>query len=67
VTQDPQEHDLAAFLTELSALTAKHGIEIGGCGCEGSPWLIPITGAPASAIADGLTFDRETGQYTAAP
>jgi hypothetical protein len=28
-----------AFLLELRALTVKHGVEIGGCGCCGSPWL----------------------------
>ena len=27
------------FLTELSALTRKHGIVIWACGCCGSPWL----------------------------
>lgn len=27
------------FLVELAALTRKHGISIGGCGCCGSPWL----------------------------
>lgn len=27
------------FLIELSALSLKHGIEIGGCGCCGSPYL----------------------------
>ena len=27
------------FLVELTALTRKHGISIGGCGCCGSPWL----------------------------
>jgi hypothetical protein len=28
-----------AFLQELSQLTIKHGIVIGGCGCCGSPWM----------------------------
>lgn len=27
------------FLAELTELTRKHGISIGGCGCCGSPWL----------------------------
>jgi hypothetical protein len=31
-----------AFLAELSALSRKHGIEIGACGCCKSPWLIKL-------------------------
>lgn len=27
------------FLTELTELTKKYGIQIAGCGCCGSPWL----------------------------
>lgn len=30
---------LEAFLAELTELSRKHGIVIGGCGCCGSPWV----------------------------
>ncbi len=30
---------VARFLADLTALTQKHGIEIDGCGCCGSPYL----------------------------
>ena len=35
---DPDK--VAAFLADLTALTKKHGIEIAGCGCCGSPYLL---------------------------
>lgn len=36
------EEAVKAFLEELSALTRKHRIEIGGCGCCGSPSLTKV-------------------------
>jgi hypothetical protein len=39
MSNDIEKSALAAFLAELAALTEKHGIRIGGCGCCGSPWL----------------------------
>lgn len=33
------EERKAQFLLELTELTKKHGIAIGGCGCCGSPWI----------------------------
>ena len=32
------------FLTELSALSRRYGIVIGGCGCCESPWLESFEG-----------------------
>jgi hypothetical protein len=35
-------NDLEAFKKELVELCLKHGFEIGGCGCCGSPWIEPV-------------------------
>lgn len=32
------------FLKELTILTQKYNVEIGGCGCCGSPWLLDTEG-----------------------
>ncbi len=37
--EQQNEQRVAEFLDELSALTRKHKIVIGGCGCCGSPFL----------------------------
>lgn len=34
------ERAVKAFLKDLTKLSLKHGITIGGCGCCGSPWLM---------------------------
>lgn len=41
----PEEpSDLEAFEKELVELCLKHGFEIGGCGCCGSPWIVSPLG-----------------------
>lgn len=47
---------LAAFLTDLSALSEKHGLTIGGCGCCNSPSIEPM-------IVDGSHRDERGGHY----
>lgn len=37
-----ERSNLNDFLNELSELTIKYGIAIGGCGCCDSPWLEEI-------------------------
>jgi len=41
-TNEIPKEDLKEFLKELSKLTRKHNITIGGCGCCGSPFLMRI-------------------------
>ena len=52
--------DFEGFLKELSVLTNKYRIEIGGCGCCGSPWL-----ADKDYInKEKLEYDEEKKIYT---
>ena len=48
------------FMAELSDLTNKYGIEIGGCGCCGSPF---VTGSDGRYYGDNLQYDTLTKQY----
>jgi hypothetical protein len=41
------------FLADLTTLTLKHKIAIGGCGCCGSPYLVELGG-----------YLKEKGAYT---
>lgn len=44
---------LRSFLQELTALSDKYEIYIGGCGCCGSPWINDI---PAGKYYDNLSY-----------
>lgn len=47
---------LKAFLQELTALSDKYEIYIGGCGCCGSPWLNDIQ---AGKYYDNLAYGKD--------
>lgn len=49
------EKDIQGFLEELSSLTMRYGIAIGGCGCCGSPYLMDRDGATE---INGLQHDE---------
>lgn len=34
-----ERNHVEKFVKDLSALSKKHGLWIGGCGCCGSPWV----------------------------
>lgn len=52
---------LKEFLRELSELTQKYELEIGGCGCCGSPWVCDFE---CTFYKDGLSYDHEKQKYT---
>lgn len=49
----------AAFLAELTELSRRHRIAIGGCGCCGSPWLTELTPTPT----DVMIYEGVDGKY----
>lgn len=53
---------LDKFLEELSALTKKYGIEIGGCGCCGSPYLVDLN--EGNKIGTDLCYNTFEEAYT---
>ena len=57
------------FLAELTELTKKHGIAIGGCGCCGSPWITSDvdvgddqSGYCVDEYGDNLTWIESKGE-----
>lgn len=52
------------FLKELMELCKKHNIGIGGCGCDGSPFLFNLD--DEIIIGENLEydFDKEEYKYT---
>ncbi len=58
---------ITKFLNELSILTNKYGIIIGGCGCCGSPYLEKINFEDFNDNGEkwhqDLNYIEETGKY----
>ena len=59
--------NLINFLSDLTALTIKHKIIIGACGCCDSPYLYHLGGIPATKNikANNLRFDDKVNKYRA--
>lgn len=51
------------FLEELTKLTKKHKIFIGGCGCCGSPYLVDFNSVAGEKIFD-VDVDIDKNHYT---
>jgi hypothetical protein len=49
------EEKTKKFLAELSSLSRKYGIEIAGCGCCGSPFLMPANKGHHYKVEDWYT------------
>jgi len=54
--------DLSAFLKELAELTQKHGLEIGGCGDCGSPWIVTADDS-GETLLEHLAYCEECSTY----
>jgi hypothetical protein len=57
--QPPAPTDYSPFLTELAALTLKHGVVIAGCGCCGSPFLLDCDDSSGRYVVDKNGDDLE--------
>lgn len=50
------EERLHYFLEELTSLTERYGLEIGGCGCCGSPYLTDCSTETEKINVDSLQY-----------
>ena len=52
--------NLELFLKELTKLSQKYGLKIGGCGCCNSPFIEDFNG---KYVMGDLLYDKEKGKY----
>lgn len=52
------------FLKQLTELCKKHNIGIGGCGCDGSPFLFNMNNEMIIGENLEYDFDKEEYKYT---
>ena len=59
------EKDVENFLKELTELTEKYKIVIGGCGCCGSPYLSDLNGELTlnGLMHDELSYSPDNGYF----
>lgn len=51
----PSDEQITEFLRGLAELTRRTGVEVGGCGCCGSPFLTPLEDECSGySVSDGL-------------
>jgi hypothetical protein len=53
------DEGVTLFLIELTELSRKHGVRVGGCGCCGSPYLEPCKDDGRYTITE---FDYPNGK-----
>ena len=57
------EYNFLVFMEELAELTKKTGVEISGCGCCGSPYMIGENLEGRTITYDRLKYNEKTQKY----
>jgi hypothetical protein len=57
-----ENEKIDSFLNDLTKLSVKYNLYIGGCGCCGSPFIIS-EGGENNYLYDNLEYDHELKKY----
>lgn len=57
-----KEERIEGFLKELSSISKKYGLTIGGCGCCGSPFVTDVL--TNNDVMEEIRFDSNTQKYS---